>query len=66
MFSLYVCRLYCIVCIDQNKICNYIHGKIIVIGNSEISQLSQVHVTSANSIHDEDIRGETQGTTWRL
>lgn len=45
--------------------CIYIHCKIVVIGNSEISQFTQVHVPSSDSIHNEDIRGETQGATYR-
>lgn len=52
-------------CIDQNT-CNYIHGEIVVIGNGEISQFTQVHVPSSNGIHNEDVRGETQGATCRF
>lgn len=49
----------------QSQMCNYIQGEIVVIGNSEISQFPKVHVTSSNSIHNEDVRGETQGATFR-
>lgn len=46
--------------------CHYIHGEIVVVGNGEISQFAQVHVPSSDSIHNEDVRGETQGATCRL
>lgn len=58
------CRLSYILCTEQK--CNYIHGEIVVVGNSEISQFTQVHVSSSNGIHNEDIRGETQGATCRF
>lgn len=47
--------------------CNYIHREVVVIGNSEVSQFTEVHVSSSSdSIHDEDVRGESQGATCRL
>lgn len=61
-----MCRLEYILCSNQGKSCNYIHGEIVVICDGEISQFTKVHVPSSNGIHDEDIRGETQGATCRL
>lgn len=52
-----------ILCTEEN---NYIHGEIVVIGNSEISQFAQVHVPSSDCIHNEDVRGKTQGATCRF
>ncbi|KAF3847706.1 hypothetical protein F7725_020734 [Dissostichus mawsoni] len=37
--------------------------EIVVIGNGEISQFTQVHVPSPDGIHNEDVRGKTQGST---
>lgn len=44
---------------------NYIHGEIVVIGDGQICQFTQVHVPSSNCIHNEDFRGETQSATCR-
>lgn len=53
--------------INRKRMCNnYIHGEIVVIGNSQISQFAEVHVPTSNRIHDEDVGGEAQCTTCRL
>lgn len=56
--------LACIVTVD--RVINYINGEIVVIGDGEISQLPEVHVPSADSVHDEDIRGKPKSSTCRL
>lgn len=61
-----MCRSDYILCIVREQVRNYIHGEIIVIGNSEVSQFTQVHVPSSDGVHNEDIRGETQGTACML
>lgn len=52
-------------CIIPEQRCNYIHGEIVVIGDGEICQFTQVHVPSSNSIHNEDFGGEAQSATCR-
>jgi len=45
----------------------YIHGVIVVIGDGEVGQFAQVHVSSSSDgVHNEDVRGETQGATCML
>lgn len=56
----------CILRSDQKRCVNYFHGEIVVVGDGEIGKLAQVHVPSSDSIHNEDVRRETQGTTCRL
>lgn len=37
-----------------------INGEVIVVGNSKVSQLSEVHISSSNRIQYEDIRWEAE------
>lgn len=37
-----------------------VNGEVIVVGNSKVSQLSEVHISSSNRIQNEDIRWEAK------
>lgn len=37
-----------------------VNGEVIVVGNSKVSKLSEVHISSSNRIQNEDIRWEAK------
>ncbi len=49
------------ICLKKDYNTN-VNGEVIVVGNSEVSQLSEVHIPSSNRIQNEDIRWETKSS----
>lgn len=62
------------ICLKKKDYNTNVNGEVIVVGNSEVSQLSEVHIPSSNRIQNEDIRWETKSSplssdrhsTWKI